>query len=1137
MYEGLLRSYQNSSKDKKICYPLYFNAMNLNFNLKLNGTPNIRAGLGTGTLYKCSRGSGVVLTQKKDSLCGIYSGLDTSGTLLGSGGRAEGMLDIDDGTIGITAVTRYFYQMYPNGIQVNSTNRLQIQLWPEWSNQINYPSKNPGFNSSGLYWLADMQHVYKEVYIYFHASGKSDAEIMNFTRTVNYHPVVSLKREWYSFAKASVDLEGLIPLTQIVSTSDKRIPEVQTHANLGWDYFAIIDGRRTATNNAGNQPIGAAQFFITENPSEWYDAEMYSWGEINIRPNSMAQYNFKRDWPFLHLGINSVNAPDGYLDNPTATEDYNPHGNWREQNFGATYYDSALIAESVDWNTILIGRCDVRQPPHAWFYHVADAYFMSGNPWIKDWYKFILEYRKCFIDQGKWYPSTYGSGHWYAQALTASSVMDDTLIPGLIANTVTKDLLRQYVKNTGGLYNGSQVFEEGFQKRSFINAMYLLKDRDPQAYSMFFQTIASTVHFNMKYANWSGVLPPSVVTNTWYDIAGSTFLDCQSWYYWHTGRRQVRDSVFAYQSGQSYIGFNNSTDIWWGGCFGRWYQFIRDTPRPDSIPPNAITDLRMTRNGTSCQLQWTAPADAKHYHISWDTIPIVDSFLMNDFDLRYRQWYGANPAGNSIVARPGQTESFTFTGPASGRVCAVVFSFDSVENMSLISNNGTADPTPPSAPTNLKDSIVNAHEVLLSWSASSDVESGIYGYNIYKNGSRIASVYPSLTLTDINLPENTDFNYEVSAVSGTLVESQRVPFTVKTPADNASPSITSVFSVDSFSRITVVFDELIDKTTAENAANYSLDNGTIVSSVIQSDGKSVLLTSSGLVWGTTYTLSVINVKDLAITQNPINMAKSKSFVCAQPFTVTQIKPDEKFIWEPLRLGMTMFSDWGEETIGDVPAKYINMPYCRTSEAGGFTVATGDSVIQFLINQEAYVYVAYPDAQRADGRLPSWLDDGWGDTDEDFTCVSSSGNRLFSLYGKRFEAGMVNLGGCNGLWTGSNYSILVVPTDTNSIPPDKIHTTNEPEFTPGIAAYPNPFNPAVTIVLQCNKQSGGRNVLMYVYDINGREIARLSPVKQVDAHRTSRFTYSWNDDGKPSGMYLFKANIDNKVWKKMAIMIK
>jgi chitodextrinase len=89
-------------------------------------------------------------------------------------------------------------------------------------------------------------------------------------------------------------------------------------------------------------------------------------------------------------------------------------------------------------------------------------------------------------------------------------------------------------------------------------------------------------------------------------------------------------------------------------------------------------------------------------------------------------------------------------------------SFD-VQNYSFTSG---AETTPPTTPTNLAASAASGTQINLTWSASSD-NTGVRGYDIYRNGVLIATVdKKTLNYADTGLNIATGYNYQVDAFDG-----------------------------------------------------------------------------------------------------------------------------------------------------------------------------------------------------------------------------------------------------------------------------------------------------------------------------------------------------------------------------------
>ena len=119
------------------------------------------------------------------------------------------------------------------------------------------------------------------------------------------------------------------------------------------------------------------------------------------------------------------------------------------------------------------------------------------------------------------------------------------------------------------------------------------------------------------------------------------------------------------------------------------------------------------------------------------------------------------------------------------------------------------------------------------------------------------------------------FRCILSNIAGVVTSSVA---TLTVTNDITPPSLASVFNVKGSSQVSVIFSEPVDAFTATNKANYSLNNGLTISTAAPGgDNQTVLLTCTAPVFGTTYTLTVNNVRDLASTPNPIAAASQRTF--------------------------------------------------------------------------------------------------------------------------------------------------------------------------------------------------------------------------------------------------------------------
>jgi hypothetical protein len=169
----------------------------------------------------------------------------------------------------------------------------------------------------------------------------------------------------------------------------------------------------------------------------------------------------------------------------------------------------------------------------------------------------------------------------------------------------------------------------------------------------------------------------------------------------------------------------------------------------DTIPPSVPGTLSYTVSGTTITLNWGASTDN------------AGGSGMAGYDI-YRD--------GTLAASVGNVTTWADTQPTTATVSYYVRARDVAGNLSANSNtvtrNGsTPDTTPPTTPGTLSHS-TSGSTITLNWGASTDSGgSGLAGYNVYRDGSLIATLGTVLTYNDTQSPAVT-VSYYVRARDG-----------------------------------------------------------------------------------------------------------------------------------------------------------------------------------------------------------------------------------------------------------------------------------------------------------------------------------------------------------------------------------
>ncbi|MBN1482964.1 DUF5060 domain-containing protein [candidate division KSB1 bacterium] len=448
------------------------------------------------------------------------------------------------------------------------------------------------------------------------------------------------------------------------------------------------------------------------------------------------------------------------------------------------------------------------------------------------------------------------------------------------------------------------------------------------------------------------------------------------------------------------------------------------------------------------------------------------------------------------------------------------------------------DDTPPTAPTNLGLEALGERQIKVTWQAATDDESGIGSYLVYRDGILAGAVDPEvLEFTDTKVRPSTTYQYTVTAINGSGVEGPAVgPASVSTWEDSTDPELVDI-NVRTSRALELFFSEEMEQTSAENVANYSIDHTVeIKRATLSDDLKMVRLVTSAHEEGVLYTITVMNLQDLAgrtisseahslsyqissdrmwffaedadLTNNaalkPVDGTLGKQAACcptatsAITFTVDIESEGEWFAW-----GRFMFIGSG-------------------NDPNSFFIQVDDGVQQKFGNNKDYFNTWHWDG---DGNIEN------GNTQSLSLGILGAGEHTITL---KCREPLDNPGSENIL-----IDMLYLtkqandqPTDANA--PKRTAANSDSDHVPAtftLSNYPNPFNPRTKIHFALPKQS---LVTVDVFDVLGKKIASIAEHELMGA---GAHNLAFDGSDLSSGVYLCKLETETNVLVKKIMLIK
>ena len=679
---------QNSAANAVRSWPLYFDEMTVDMQFKFpSSTRQIRIGSTAKTVVNATSASARIQQTRLNSATIKHGSTDvTETTSYGNSAKAAAFIHLSSETTGVTVAMRNFWQTWPNGLSVDNNAKVSVEMFPSWSAQF----ADKTISSTGLYWLRDMQHVYKEFTLTFHKVVPTGNQLVDLTSTLQFPPVVSVSPSWYRTTRATLDMGGLLPSTlsspNNVDTFSPdiywdalSIDETQAFYKGNWVNFGDPEGAyRAAPCTTGGFPHQVEFYSATQYSSHYYLAETWGIGELNVRPQSLPLYRYDRDYSRLRL------TEVGYC-----------NGSWRIFDGNGVSKFAAPLLPNTDNVSPTYGA---RDDAHGWFYHAAESYFYTGNYWMKDWYKFVGQYRRGYLSVQQPFQDEFSRAIAHALGHThqAIRITGDFELVSEFARYFRAYLLPRQDKLYGSEFNSTHTgllgnFQTGYLMTSIINFMVLVQKLDVQLHAELFNYLSGLMEWNLNTGNFPQGFNQYVQTGKpTSDPVALTIISPQAWYFWNTGRIEFWNHIESYMTGllgekpfgAPWTQYPGSNPFEYGR---RNYIFIKQSMRQDLVPPNPILDLNGSFNaGTSITIQWTSPATSIRYHAVWSDKPIVGTYSL---DRTVSNWWAANALGISKSARPGTKESMTLDVPYLKKPLYIaMFSFDEHDNMSKISN-------------------------------------------------------------------------------------------------------------------------------------------------------------------------------------------------------------------------------------------------------------------------------------------------------------------------------------------------------------------------------------------------------------------------------------------------------------------
>ncbi len=325
------------------------------------------------------------------------------------------------------------------------------------------------------------------------------------------------------------------------------------------------------------------------------------------------------------------------------------------------------------------------------------------------------------------------------------------------------------------------------------------------------------------------------------------------------------------------------------------------------------------------------------------------------------------------------------------------------------------DSIPPNPPLAASSPSQTMNTIALTWQPPSPAEDGdrAQSYLIYRNGVQIATT-TSTNYTDQGLAEDTAYQYSIFALDSEGNKSTAAAeLTVSTSRDAVPPEPVEVKLI-SENQLAVIFNEKVEKNSAEEIGNYSITPAIqITSAVLSPNSTTATLTTGTHSTNQVYSLTIDRIADLAKTPNLMSGPKTLTYKLDAGLRISDINPSS-YRLDTLQVNDPYYTDRDFKLV-QIPA--ICSGYAWIMTENDDKNQSDAHWLSFRVNVSVSVLIGF---DKSITPLPQWLSD-WENTGEQIVTTDDS---PLLIYRKDFPAGDVVLGANEGGDKGSMYIVLV-----------------------------------------------------------------------------------------------------------------